>query len=47
MIKNFKTINEQIEILKDKGLIIEDESTIRRYCLKKIISLSWDIDIFL
>ena len=25
MEKIFKTINEQVEILKDKGLIIEDE----------------------
>ena len=25
MEKNFKTIDEQVQILKDKGLIIEDE----------------------
>ena len=35
MIKNFKTINEQIEILKDKGLIIEDESTTKDILLKE------------
>ena len=35
MIKNFKTINEQIEILKDKGLIIEDESTTKEILLKE------------
>ena len=27
MEKNFKTIDEQIEILKEKNLIIEDEET--------------------
>ncbi len=35
MIKNFKTINEQIEILKDKGLIIEDESRTKEILLKE------------
>ena len=27
--KNFKTINEQVEILKNKGLIIEDENVVK------------------
>ena len=29
MEKNFKTINEQVEILKNKGLIIEDENVVK------------------
>ena len=33
--KNFKTIEEQMEILKDKGLIIEDEITARETLLRE------------
>ena len=33
MEKNFKTINEQVEILKNKGLIIEDEISVKETLL--------------
>ena len=36
--KNFKTINEQVEILKNKGLIIEDENVVKDTLLRKTIS---------
>lgn len=35
MEKNFKTIDEQIEILKDKGLIIEDEQLAKETLLRE------------
>ena len=31
--KEFKTIDEQIEILKDRGLIFKDTNMARRYLL--------------
>lgn len=31
--KEFKTIDEQIEILKDRGLIFNDTKMVRRYLL--------------
>ena len=34
MEKIFKTINEQVEILKDKGLIIEDELEAKEILLR-------------
>ena len=34
MEKNFKTIDEQIEILKEKNLIIEDEETAKEILLR-------------
>ena len=33
--KNFKTINEQVEILKNKGLIIEDENVVKDTLLRE------------
>ena len=36
--KNFKTINEQVEILKNKGLIIEDENVVKIPYSEKTIS---------
>ena len=33
--KNFKTINEQVEILKNKGLIIEDENAVKEILLRE------------
>lgn len=35
MEKNFKTINEQVEILKNKGLIIEDEISVKETLLRE------------
>lgn len=35
MEKNFKTINEQVEILKNKGLIIEDEISVKEILLRE------------
>ena len=35
MEKNFKTIDEQIEILKEKNLIIEDEETAKEILLRE------------
>ena len=35
MEKNFKTINEQVEILKNKGLIIEDENVVKDTLLRE------------
>ena len=35
MEKIFKTINEQVEILKDKGLIIEDELEAKEILLRE------------
>ncbi len=37
MEKNFKTIDEQIEILKEKNLIIEDEETARNIAERKLL----------
>ena len=33
--KQFKTLNEQVEILKDRGLIIKDEEYVKRILLKE------------
>ncbi len=33
--KKFKTINEQVEILKNKGLIIEDENVVKDTLLRE------------
>lgn len=35
VVKNFKTINEQVEILKNKGLIIEDENVVKDTLLRE------------
>ena len=35
MEKNFKTIDEQLEILKTKGLIIEDEEETKEILLRE------------
>ena len=35
MKKEFKTIDEQIEVLKNKGLIIEDETYAKEILLKE------------
>ena len=35
MEKNFKSLDEQIEILKSKGLIIEDDTLTRNILLKE------------
>ena len=34
-VKQFKTIDEQIEILKDKGLIINDEEKTKKILLRE------------
>ncbi len=35
MVKSFKTLDEQIEILKDKGLVIEDEALTKEILLRE------------